>query len=366
MRYLRSDRWHTVTIAADTSDRTAAIYLDGVLAMEREINIGAGGGHGIEGPSKMGPVSALELFASNLVATLTSPYAVPQAGFLLFASSNARGMPGGLMLRRITFHNTMLGAQQVEEQYLNSRSQKQPKQAPQQLALSPALKKAAPLLWHHASFLCEFADCFIGSADGDCVHFLRAFLLGLEGAAKSLSDSPAGGLPLWTPDNQSTLLELIELFQRSEPLFRKWNPLSHAEEDSAASLSASYIRRLQVARQSLRTSKDGAALLIPLCVKTLDAGMQSILLILERRDIQTYRLTVINSGSPGLEWHACSSAQPPGMKYQAALCLDDIPASKAEDDAFWAVLVLTLSVPPSPMMAKEPLPLYDKLLPWLI
>lgn len=44
-----------------------------------------------------------------------------------------------------------------------------------------------------------------------------------------------------------------------------------------------------------------------------------VILILEKRDAQvggevgaavlfeTYRLTVINSGTPGLDWHACSS-----------------------------------------------------------
>ena len=30
------------------------------------------------------------------------------------------------------------------------------------------------------------------------------------------------------------------------------------------------------------------------------------------------------------------------------------------------MLVITSAVPPSPMMAKEPLPLYDKFIPWLI
>ncbi|CAE7891654.1 slc38a11 [Symbiodinium microadriaticum] len=81
------------------------------------------------------PVSPLDMLASSLSATI-SPYAVPQGGFLLFASSSARGMPGGLMLRRITFYNTMLGSQQVEEQYLNSRYQREKKPPPQQLALS--------------------------------------------------------------------------------------------------------------------------------------------------------------------------------------------------------------------------------------
>ncbi|CAE7243425.1 unnamed protein product [Symbiodinium sp. CCMP2592] len=41
-RYLRSDRWHTVTITADCQDRTVLIFLDGIQATEKEINIGPG------------------------------------------------------------------------------------------------------------------------------------------------------------------------------------------------------------------------------------------------------------------------------------------------------------------------------------
>ena len=48
-----------------------------------------------------------------------------------------------------------------------------------------------------------------------------------------------------------------------------------------------------------------------------------------------------------------SAAEPPRLKYQAALVLEDIPASRAEDDAFWAMLVVTASVKPSPMMSKD-------------
>ncbi|CAJ1460142.1 unnamed protein product, partial [Effrenium voratum] len=253
-RYLRSDRWHTITVTSDCTDRTVLVFLDGVQATEKEINIGAtaaGLGSDDAGRRVQGPVSPLEMLTTSLSATV-SPYAVPQAGFLLFASSSARGMPGGIMLRRITFYNTTLGSQQVEEQYLNSRYQREKKPPPQQLALSPAMKKSAPYLWVHGSFLCEFADCFISSAGGDLVHLLRAFTLGLEGACKSISDSPAGGKPLWSPDQQTALLDAVELFQRSEPLFKKWQPLWTAEEHAVPSLAASYVRRLQTVRQNLR------------------------------------------------------------------------------------------------------------------
>ncbi|OLP97998.1 hypothetical protein AK812_SmicGene19604 [Symbiodinium microadriaticum] len=314
-------------------------------------------------PPAGSPVSPLDMLASSLSATI-SPYAVPQGGFLLFASSSARGMPGGLMLRRITFYNTMLGSQQVEEQYLNSRYQREKKPPPQQLALSSAMKKAAPVLWLHGSFLCEFADCFINSAGGDLVHLLRSFTLGLEGACKSIGESSAGGPPLWSTEQQTTLYNITELFQRSEPLFKKWQPLWTAEDHAVPSLAASYVRRLQTVRQNLRNQ--GGSLLIPLGIKTINEGSQMILMILEKKDAQTYRLTIINSGAPGLEWHACSSAEPPKFKSQAALAFEDIPSSKAEDDAFWAMLVVTCAIPPSPMMAKEPLPLYDKFIPWLI
>eukprot|EP00434_Breviolum_minutum_P039775 symbB.v1.2.035335.t1/scaffold4678.1/size36577/2 len=40
-RYLRSDRWHTVTITSDCQDRTVLVFLDGMQATEKEINIGS-------------------------------------------------------------------------------------------------------------------------------------------------------------------------------------------------------------------------------------------------------------------------------------------------------------------------------------
>ncbi|CAE7555392.1 unnamed protein product [Symbiodinium necroappetens] len=56
-RYLRSDRWHTVTITADCQDRTVLIFLDGIQATEKEINIGPGPIHGVVvgslGPSQL-------------------------------------------------------------------------------------------------------------------------------------------------------------------------------------------------------------------------------------------------------------------------------------------------------------------------
>ncbi|OLP98000.1 hypothetical protein AK812_SmicGene19606 [Symbiodinium microadriaticum] len=67
-RYLRSDRWHTVTITADCQDRTVLIFLDGIQATEKEINIGitAGGlgtddaGRRVQGMEQVVPRSRLK------------------------------------------------------------------------------------------------------------------------------------------------------------------------------------------------------------------------------------------------------------------------------------------------------------------
>ena len=51
--------------------------------------------------------------------------------------------------------------------------------------------------------------------------------------------------------------------------------------------------------------------------------------------------------------------QPPKIKYQVALEIDDVPAERAEDEAWWLMLIVT-TVQPLDESA-----LYDKLLPWL-
>ena len=80
--------------------------------------VSVGTGAGVEGPM-MGPVSRLAMDGG--AEPQKSPYGVSQGGFLLFASANARSMPGGVLLRRITFHNQLLPVSKVEEAYLNSR-----------------------------------------------------------------------------------------------------------------------------------------------------------------------------------------------------------------------------------------------------
>ena len=189
-------------------------------------------------------------------------------------------------------------------------------------------------LWKHTSFLCEFLDCFIGGIGGQLTHLLKVFCLGLEGAQEALAESQKS-LP-WNEDDNATLARLLTAFQKSEPLFRKWQPLWSARSEEAHTippLAASYIKRLQVARQALQT--DGGTPPIPLGVKTSDDDGQSnnqfALIILEKTTPGAYRVIVVNSGMPGLDHHARSSAQPPKLKYQACMSFDGTPALPAED-----------------------------------
>eukprot|EP00435_Cladocopium_sp_Y103_P022225 s2515_g5.t1 len=235
-----------------------------------------------------------------------SPYAVPQAGFLLFASSSARGMPGGIMLRRITFYNTMLGSQQVEEQYLNSRYQREKKPPPQQLALS---------------------------------------------------DGPAGGKPLWSPDQQTVLHDIVELFQRLERLLI---PLGIKTLDVGS----------QPGPKEAVTCCDLMRVLFDATFMRYIATPRMLMLILEKRDGQTYRLTVINSGIPGLDWHACSSAQNSDLTGQPILEALNI-AQWTHRGLLRALIWFNVSGPlalhfDASKAMLEPLPLYDKFIPWLI
>eukprot|EP00439_Symbiodinium_sp_Y106_P015037 s1743_g2.t1 len=68
-----------------------------------------------------------------------------------------------------------------------------------------------------------------------------------------------------------------------------------------------------------------------------------------------YRFVFVNSSPIGLTHHATDAGRPPQIRYRTALELEDIPASRAEDEGFWMMLVVTAVQPCSDGLA-----LYDK------
>lgn len=137
-----------------------------------------------------------------------SPYAVPQEGLLLFASSGIRGMPGGTKLRKAVFRNSILPPKAIEDQYVNSRHKKRPNQIPQSLTLAPIMKKKAVPLWIHGSYVAEFCNPFVPSAGGSPLHLYGIFTMALEAVTEKMA---TGGL--WTSAEVSGCKKVLGLFR---------------------------------------------------------------------------------------------------------------------------------------------------------
>jgi hypothetical protein len=104
---------------------------------------------------------------------------------------------------------------------------------------------------------------------------------------------------------------------------------------------------------------EGGILLVP-------GGIQddTYLYIVERRDSQRYRFSVVNtSPEGGLEYHFASAATPNKLKYHVLFSVNDVTPIKIMDDAFWAFL-FKLVVMPDPKF-NTPQKLYAWLLPFL-
>ena len=208
------------------------LYLDGIV-MDKPIDIfessfGRGTGYGREGKERRKGVS--EKGAGDFESygygyggySFVSPYAVPQEGLLLFASSGIRGMPGGTKLRKAVFRNSILPPKAIEDQYVTSRHKKRPNKIPQSLTLAPIMKKKAwPLeviewvakavpLWIHGSYVAEFCNPFVPSAGGSPLHLYGIFTMALEAVTEKMAD---GGL--WTSAEVSGCKKVLGLFRTS-------------------------------------------------------------------------------------------------------------------------------------------------------
>ncbi|CAJ1416719.1 unnamed protein product, partial [Effrenium voratum] len=364
-RRLFPGRWHSLTVTVDSVRDEMCLYLDGIQVekaidiFESSLSRGLGGMGGREGGkdrrkgvSEGGGDAYAEAYGYGGFGYMTpSPYAVPQEGFLLFASSGIRGMPGGAKLRKAIFRNSVLNAKTIEDQYVNSRHKKRPPQIPQHLSLAPIMKKKAQPLWIHGSFVAEFCNPFVPAAGGSPQHLHGIFCMALDAVVAKMSEGN-----LWTASDISGCKRVLGLFQDLEPLMRKWHNLwTCSGADQLPGLSAIFLRRLGQARAELLP---GGRLLVPLGIR-LQRSAQMLMLIVERKASGNYRFVVVNSSHIGLAYHSTYAGQPPKIRYRTALELEDVPATRAEDEGFWMMLVVTAVQPCSELS------LYDKLLPWL-
>lgn len=64
-----------------------------------------------------------------------------------------------------------------------------------------------------------------------------------------------------------------------------------------------------------------------------------LIYVLERKDATTFSFSVINTGGPGLvEYHPVNANSATDVKYKLALVVDNVPAEKVNDSAFWFLL----------------------------
>jgi hypothetical protein len=68
-----------------------------------------------------------------------------------------------------------------------------------------------------------------------------------------------------------------------------------------------------------------------------DTGDHVLLYVLERKG-DTFSFGVCNTGGVGVEYHPISAESPYDLKYKMSIVIDDIPAFRVVDSAFWYLL----------------------------
>ena len=196
----------------------------------------------------------------------------------------------------------------------------------QHLSLQSLYAKPPPI-WLHPAFAAEFGDAFIADTalEAGSLHIsLEVVVLALGRMLKEAAEGSAGALPHAA---RSALNSAHSLLDDATKLAHK---LSHA-------LAHPGQQRMYLSRvlKSLDGLQPGASLVLPCAV-----GEVPIMLLISRGatpDEETCRLTVVSCDPEVLAHHRCT-AEPPKLKYETCLSLNDVQISKVKDEAFWAVL----------------------------
>ena len=212
-----------------------------------------------------------------------------------------------------------------------------------------SLYKRPPPLYVHPAYLGQFGDAFLegtGLDSGDVAPSIAVLSIVYS---KLRDEADAAGSMIgeqqWAAvDHVSEALKEAKETSRRFTLAKK-NPQQ-------------LVAFMKYFRGRLEGVKEGETLLVP-------AGIDAhpILLCVERTSASSYRLTVTNTHPlAGLSYHAVSPASPPKLRYRTSLTIDDIPAARLLDDAWW-LLLFKLTV----MQSKQNRPdkVYDWLLPWM-
>jgi hypothetical protein len=292
-----------------------------------------------------------------------SRFAVDRRGLLLFASNSASYMPGGIELKRVEFHTRCFDGDEIQAHasqrwsFRGAAVSAALRRSHGQLALSRIDKKPQPI-WSDLSFLAHFCDPYMDIGSGEIYRSAQVLHLGLE----KLAASPAGSA---SPEEVDVTKRLKDVFEGCLDLFRKFQRTRADVDpyDDYADLTGvlPFLKRLRRALQSVEV---GGATIIPGgwgCGEWMEPR-QHICFVVDRPGEDRYRLAVFGFG-PSREYHPKTAVMPPKIKYRP-IVIDDLPAAKIQDEAWWSLLTAT-NLPDAGDSMTSPSLTYDFFLPWL-
>ena len=217
-----------------------------------------------------------------------------------------------------------------------------------------------PPAWLHPCFAALFGDAFVEGTKlgmGGIFTTLKVFNLVVSRLLESEGVRLGPGRMLTYPhslqhsDWQS--LNSIGLgFSESEKLVLHYQ---RAEKDSQQ--HRLFVQHLMTKLDALQA---GAVLIVPHAISGVP-----ILFVIERIDAERAHFTVVNTDPELLMFHL-GSGQPPKIRYQTCLVLEDVAFEKVKDEAFWALAYWVAVTDENKGQTMSPVQvLYKILLPFL-
>ena len=219
-----------------------------------------------------------------------------------------------------------------------------------------------PPMWLHPCFSGLFGDPFVegtGLEFGGVFTTLQVFnlvlskLLKHEGVRMGKGGGGAEKYPHSLQHSQWQVLNSIALgFTESVKVAQNFQ--------KASENSQQHRQLMSVIMSKLRDLQSGEVLLVPHAISG-----NPILFVIEKTGDETATFTVVNTNPEILRYHP-ASGQPPKIKYQTCLVLENVAMKKIEDEAFWGIAYWVAMTGNQPTFTMQPMDvLYKILLPFL-
>jgi hypothetical protein len=203
------------------------------------------------------------------------------------------------------------------------------------------------VIWDQPFFVDLLLDSFVDRVEG------RGTLqLPVQFMTEILQSMPAQCASWLPPIGEQILTQLISLIQGLS-MFSQALPARTKNDEKL-------LEFISDLRNHISVMVKGTFMLLPGGWSSERGPDQTLIYILERKG-DSFSFGICNTGGPGLEYHPITGEATVDIRYKMALVIDDIPAYRVTDSAFWYILY-RMQVYPGPHQAQF---IYETLLPWL-